>query len=262
MTTDMDAIKNKIKKLLAMAADDANLDGEVKTAMALAERAMEKYHLSHADIDAANVAANVTVDDDFQTQNSRGQNVRITQWERKLAVAIRVLMGSVGCFRDHVESKSGFGRVQQHGVITWYGTCEDVTLADDLFCEWAAVIGTIAMGKHNGVSRGAGARYALGFAESLLEQAETLAAKRREIITPSTTALTVAGETLSALLAQKRGNARNWLVKTKNVKLATGRSSGYAGCNGGHDAYNDGRADGQRADFNATRRHKLPGATG
>jgi len=51
---NLDQIKERIRKLLNLANDDAAMGGEVRNAIAFAERLMATHHLSEADLPNGN----------------------------------------------------------------------------------------------------------------------------------------------------------------------------------------------------------------
>lgn len=257
---NIDKIKDRIRKLLAIAADDATADGEVTAAMALAERALQEYHLSRADVEASSSESTTQPPTEtFGTVDTFMHGARLTLWESQLSHAVSVLVGSVNCYRTTKTKESGTFRVPKSGqCLVWYGPEEDCLLAAELFAEWQHVIATLAIGRFGGFARNDGARYAAGFASSLLDKATVAAANRNNIITPSTTALVRVGSgSLADVLRKKQAEGREWL-KTTGVNLSCGsRRRGLSLSGSGYDAYRAGRDDGSRADFTATRKPKL-----
>lgn len=256
----MDKIKDKIRKLLAIAADDKVADGEIAAAMKLAEAALEKYHLDRADVEAS-APENGTPKPEVMGQvKSSPLGPRFTIWEQTLCSAVMELVGSVGCFHNkQMAPKGTFRKPTLSAVVTWYGPAEDAKLASELFDEWGSVIATIAIGRFGGCANKEGARYAYGFAHSLYEKASRAAFNRTKLITASTTAIVKVGEgSLAMVLAAKRERSNTWLAESEGIKLGNGRrSAGYSWSKQDRDAYAEGRSDGDRAEFQAKRTAKL-----
>jgi len=254
MQLNIEKIKDKIRKLLAIAEDDKVIDGEINAAMKLAEKAMNEYHLSVADIEAQEVNSNNNTVS-YGSVSSPGQyNEKITAWEQTLAMAIQKLIGTIGCYTGRVEVKSAFGNKSNRGII-FYGNSEEAQLGNELFVEWSHVIATIAQGKYSSTFSGKGRSYAEGFSMALYEKSIAIEKQRQTIVTPSTTAIVkVGGGTLSQVLEKKRSEAENWLKTTTGIKLR--QKKGQQRYND-IDAYSDGKNDGQKADFNASKKPKL-----
>lgn len=257
---NLDKVKERIRKLLAIADDDRDADGEVSAAMALAEKALQEYHLTRADIEAENKStASPTIEEKYGTADAFSHGRRVTPWENQLWLAIETLVGSVHCYRTQGSKEVGtFKKIKLSDVLRWYGTAEDATLAAELFGEWQTVIATIAIGRYGGFARNDGAKYAYGFTESLREKAVKIADDRKNVTTASTTAIVLVGSgSLADVLRDKTKKADNWLA-TQGVKLYAGRrNKAFRVIGESVSAYSAGRVDGQRAEFTAVRRKKL-----
>lgn len=254
----IDKVKARIRKLLAIAADDSTIDGEITAAMALAERAMEAYHLDRADLE---VEATKTTEEAYGKHAGACIGARMTTWECSLFNAVAVLVGSVEAYKTTIDRPKGVFQVaSKKSAVMWYGPAEDARLAAELYEEWALSIAAIAIGKYGGAARGEGARYCFGFATALLDNARSQARKRREISTESTRALVLRGQgTLADLLIRKRSKAKNWLQKTEGwrPRKSSGARVGYTATAAGRDAYQAGKSDGASASFSAKRTPKL-----
>ncbi len=253
----IEKVKARIRKLLAVAADDSTIDGEIIAAMALAEKAMEAYHLERADLEAD---APQTTEETYDKHAGACIGARMTTWEVSLYNAVATLVGSVEAYRTTIDRPKGLFQVaNKKAAVMWYGPADDARLAAELYEEWALAIAAIAIGKYGGAARGDGARYCFGFSSALLNQARAQAQKRTEIKTDSTRAIVLHGKgTLAEVLIQKRTKGRYWLQKTEG--WSPRRSSarvGYSSTSGGHDAYQAGRSDGARAAFTVKRTPRL-----
>jgi hypothetical protein len=254
---DLDRVKDKIRKLFALAADDAHADGEITAAMSLAERAMQEYHLTQADLEVSRATVGTNAPREYVSRSSSGRWVKsLARWESTLSEAIRTLVGSVGLYRSHERKPTGtFGVHRSTPCIVWYGVAEDVELAVSLYDDWSHVIATIAQGRYGGAYRGDGSSYAYGFAKALWERACTESESRAAVVTPSTTAIVKVGSgSLADVLATRQQDARAWLATT-GVHLCAPRGTRFTMKN--PNAFEDGRSDGSRADFRATRKAKL-----
>lgn len=260
MSVDMDRIKQKLRGLLNIARDDSAASGEIDNAMALAAKLMNEHHLSEADIDATAQEERCDRSQPMGTADCDMTSSNFTTWEFALANAVRTLVGSVQCYRDQAMKKKGaFGKNMEVKFIRFYGIAEDAQLAADMMSEWAQVISTMAVGKYGGCYRGDGAKYALGFAHQLGRRAAEAANARKMISNASTSAIVhVKGGTLAQVLEKKKELAVNWLKNEKKIKLNKrgGRGTGTYSA-GSYSAYAEGRSDGARADFSATRTRKL-----
>jgi hypothetical protein len=225
--------------------------------MKLAEEAMEKYHLTHADIEAEQQEAGTPKQTtEYQQTDSVGRWSGLAGWEGTLSQAIVKLVGTVGVYKTTKYQKTGtFGKPGRKGILTWYGSVEDTTLAAELFDEWAHVIATIGTARYGGCFRGDGASYCIGFARALHEKASAEARQRWTPPQVTTSAIVKLGHSsMGAMLAAKKNESKNWLA-SQGVRLGSG--SGGSGRIRNHDAYSDGQSDGRRAAFTTNRSAKL-----
>lgn len=260
-STHIENVKRRIRGLLAIAADDSQFDGEVSAAMALAEKAMEAYHLERADVEAGDSSPTSTADVMGDTL-SACNGARLSTWESTLYHAVLSLVGSVKAYVTRTDAPVGpFQTASRKAALMWYGPADDARLAAELFEEWCHTIATLAIGKYRGCMRGDGARYAYGFALALREHAKQQARQRDNVVTDSTRAIVKRSDgSLSMILASKRARAECWLTTTRKIKLGnTSRRAGYSWSPSGAGAFQAGKADGARADFSSQRRARLEG---
>lgn len=256
MSFDLDKVKSRIRKLLNLAADDAQADGEISAAMKLAEQAMVKYQLELADIEADDTQE--TPAESIDRVFAKCRTSRLTQWESKLASAIVELVGSIKWYQAMQQVQTGAFQKTRQSVVCFYGPAEDVRIASELFAEFIDVIATMACGKFGGCIKGQGATYAYGFASALKEKAYAASQERARIITPSTTAIVKRSEgSLADVLVAKKERASQWLAES-GIKLSnTSSSRGYNWNSNTRSAYDCGKQDGSRSDFSANRMKKL-----
>jgi len=252
---NLDRVKDKIRKLLGLAADDSTVDGEITAAMSLADKAMREYHLTAADLE---IQSETTIDNGRERVHVQKTTVgrwkkSLAPWEDTLANAIATLVGSIGVYRSR-ERGGTFGQ-SYVPCLQWYGVAEDVQLARDLYDEWSHVIVTIAVARYGGAYRGDGASYCWGFSTALRNRANKIAADRSAVVTPSTTAMAKAETgSLADMLVRYRDDAKSWLAKEHGVNL---RNVSLRHKVRNVDALADGQSDGLKANFTVNRRHKL-----
>lgn len=257
---DLDNVRRKIRGLLNLGENDGAAEGEITAAMNLAQQLLDKFHLERADVEATE--PEVRAAEHYDAATVPGNKKWRLGWETDLAWACCKLLGTVQFYRSTGPcpvTVGVFQRPELRSQIVFYGPEEDARLAADLFGEWSVVIATMATARYGGFCAKHGGKYAMGFAESLYNKAIEIHKHRREIVTPSTTALVATGDkSLATVLAQKRKKSSDWLRREKGIHLSRGtQSSGYRA--GSHDAYMGGKQDGARADFAAKRRPKLGG---
>ena len=258
MDANLEKVKQRVKKLLNLAQNDGAQDGEIAAAMQQAEAMMEKYHLAQTDVAAAQIDKPAQPEH-FEKVGQAFETGRLSQWENHLYHAVKTLVGSVDAVRGNITTTFGAFKQQiNHSGIYWYGPAEDARLAAELFADWSSAISTMATGKFASCTTGHGARYALGFATALHEQATDAAVKRATVVTPSTTAIVCReGGSLAEVLALKRASAKAWVEKKDGKLRNRGKTKGYTFRGGDESAYSEGRVDGAKAEFNANRTKKL-----
>lgn len=242
-------IKQKVKKLLNLGNDPAAFDGEVRNAMAAAQRMMDQHHLSEADLSQEGGYEEQMTQSHVYTNGSS-----LSTWESSLAHAVADVVGTVGWYRSHPmmrRTEQGFavvenGQPQKAVKVMFYGPAEDVEIAKELFTDMSLTIMTMARLKYGTVFRGEGRSYCEGFTRELAEQAK-LGTKARS-------------NTCSAIVLKKADLARKWLKEVAGVKLysAGSRSSSSNSL----EAYREGRRDGAQAGMSVNRKSKLPGNMG
>jgi len=255
---NLDKVKDRIRKLLAIANDDSSADGEISAAMKLAEEALEKYHLDRADVESHATTEKPHTETHI-VENCTFHGKRMTAWESRLWVAVKKLVGSVGAYSAKKIVPNGTFKVpEKREVLCWYGPAEDVAIATSLFAEWRHVIATLAIAKFRGFARNNGARYALGFAESLVDKAGEADQNRRKLITNATTAIVhCTFGNLGQVLDRKREAATEWLRKEQGVRPTRGSIRRCSITSNNYDAYEAGRTDGRNANFSVTQSKKL-----
>lgn len=249
---DMDRIKDRIRKLLAVATNDSAATGEIENAMRFAQALMDAHHISAEDAHAAAGAEEVR---EYGYGESFTSGRSLTTWESTLTHIIGNLCG-VKCYvvrnsRKVVGGRTVFGDNGREVLavkIVWYGEVGDCNEAASLFAEWQQTISAMARIRYGGALRGEGAYYASGFVSAMRD-----ANRKQDPVTVSDECKAIAVRA-QAIVKTKQHAASDWL-KRQGVKLGSGgsRSSRI----GDGSAYGAGRKDGSGAGI--SRRGRLGG---
>ena len=245
---NLDRIKDRIRKLLNVAADDAASDGEIANAITAARNLMHAYQLEEADCELQ------------QEKKAHGRRTastngtRATYWEGQLAHFVCDLVGGVQCYNDRsANARVEGGTVKRCKAFTFYGLDEEAKLAAETYEELVATIATMAKLKFGGWYRGDGAMYAEGFVQGLNQQIAK--ADEEAMKTETGTALVVRSQ---ELIEAKKAEGSRWLEDVCKIKLRAG-SRRTGSTTGSFDALKAGRADGRNANLNGVgqRRKKI-----
>lgn len=239
-----DKIIERVRKLLNLAQDDGAADGEITTAMRMANDLIAQYQIDKMELEAETDAVEEEYGKGF---TGAGGDQRRQAWMDVLAGAIAKAVGSIGVYTSHDKLKSGtFGKEAYVPGYVFYGPESDVALAIELFNEWCSVIGTIATGRYGSPVRGAGRSYAIGFASALSGIAN-------QLYSPTSTERGIVP--VAGILAVKREKAAVWLESTTGLKIRKrGRTIKV---NDNRGAYSQGRADGAKSGFGVSRTKSL-----
>lgn len=208
----LDKVKDRIRKLLAVAGDDAATPGEKSNAMRFASAMMRKHNLERNDVEN---------ESEFIRVNCAGHGRRITKWESTVAYVVGRVVPSVMV-------------VKWGDQIAYVGTKADAELAALIYSNWSDTAHSNAVRKYGSWARGKGASYCLGFAGGLNEVVDEAEAKDKTehgnaMIVSNARALTI------------RNNARQWIAKTNKIgKQYNNRKSTVD-----RGAYNAGVQDGR-----------------
>lgn len=118
---DNKQIINRIKKLLNLAEDKANME-ESHSAFLMAQKLMVKYGVNPSEI---------TEDEEVREvlRASGTQYKRLYWWERELS---HIVAKNFRC-KNYINSKREFGKVQVQRKIMFMGTKEDIELANAMY---------------------------------------------------------------------------------------------------------------------------------
>jgi hypothetical protein len=251
--SQIDKVKDRIRKLLNLAENDAATEGEINNAVNFAQRLMQEHHITQEDIHT-HAADQERVEMNQEAAFTSG--VKVCAWEHALANFVTEMIGSVGVYSAGTHNATtphgtmlfdNKGQPCKRHKYVFYGEIEEARLATDLYTDLTRTIAAMARMRYGGALRGDGRDYGLGFVSGLrtkLSEAKTQAQTE-------TTALAVR---CTQIVTQKRAAAGDWL-KSVGVDLhrSTRRISGASNGN----AYGQGKADGAKANVTATRRARI-----
>lgn len=262
-------IKAKIRGLLNIAKDDAASENEVETALKIAQKMMERHHLSEDDLTEDPLAQMEQAANAPKTKEATELGSKIYTWEVILAETVaRHIVKGVGWYSQKTyQTPSGLIRRNEHGKpmqcgqIMFYGVAEDVEIARRIFDEIRTAIIALARLRYGSVFRGDGAAYAEGFATGLKkksiaqdEQERDEAQKRLTTTSDNRGMILISRRT--DLIRRKEDSAKKWLASPAggSIRLAT-QSRG--GSSGDDSARQQGMRDGAGYGVNAARSKKL-----
>lgn len=199
MSVENDKIREKIRKLLALANDEGAMKGEIDNALRFARMLMQQHNLTEEQIRAderpktAHEAAAVAEATEYVQSTHAGQGSRLTAWEDTLARAVCSLIGTVqryaGVTLSERRTPEGVlifnphtGQPVRAAGIVFYGPAEDVEAAKAMMHEWSLTIVAMARMKYGGALRGSGRSYCEGFAGELLVKVAKLLRTERETV--------------------------------------------------------------------------------
>jgi hypothetical protein len=253
-------IASKVRKLLAIAQDDATGEAEMQNAMNFALKMMEAHHLSEEDL------AHEPQDDYSKVDRAEFDRVRsfvgskLYWWENILAGFVSKLVGVpvyVDKERQLVRSRAGIVRQPptRASSVVFYGVAEDALIAAELYDDLRALIGVMATAKWGSMYRGDGAAYAQGFVTGLLSKLRE-SKRLGHSDTSSTTAMILVARR-DDLIKYKERKAELWLAEQHGLRTRKGGSGRGRGTRtGSRDAYTEGRTDGQSADVQPRERRR------
>jgi hypothetical protein len=258
-------IKDRIRKLLNVAQNDAATEGEIDNALRFAKQLMDKHHLDEADLveEPADQWQQIAAARRDRVWASVGK--KFYAWENHLACFAADFVGGVGVYRD---AEKKIARTPRGVVILndeeepyksvrfcFYGIAEDAVTAAELFHELRLTIRAMARLRWGTCYTKDGGAYAQGFVHGLFSkmkranQDQKLLAQRQG----GNQLILIARRT--DLIERKMSTAAEWLRETTGIKLRKGQGS--SGASGSADAWREGREDGKRTDVRAARRAKL-----
>lgn len=239
---DLDKVKDRIRKLLNVAENDAASQGEIDNAVRAARNMMHAYNLQEDDCKLKD-----EVPDRKGTSTGSTNGAKVTLWQVRLSQVVCDLVGGVACYQNNGgKSRVVAGRYKTFGCFTFYGREDLAILAAQTYEELCSTIATMGKLKFGGWARTEGAVYCEGFVQGLRDQIKE--ADRLAQQTETGTALVVKS---TALIEQQRKDARQWLATEKGIKLVKG--SRRTGGSGSTSTFDQGRKDGRATDLNSAK---------
>ncbi len=258
--------KKTIKDLLNRAEDDASADLEIEAALKFARRLMLRHNISEEDLEDPQDPHEIAADTEYGQTDAFPFASRLTQFEINLGHAVCNLVGTVNWYRV----SGSHTKKTRHGTVVFgddghprkviskcvfYGPVSDCNEAADLFEEWSTVIATMSRLKHGGFVRGSGRSYVEGFSMALYDKVKKINndelrdLEANEGMTKDIVLLGQAREVMKA----KKDRAEEWLKEEQGLTLTKG-GRGKGQQDRDWNAYDQGRTDGDKADF--SRREK------
>lgn len=264
---DLEQIKARVKKLMAVANDGIATDGEINNAMNLAMKLIDQHQIDVAELkEKEHQPDNI----EYGRVSMNYTTTRAVTWESNLAQAICKLFGSVSMYTDpnkQIFRINGVAQTDNNGepiytpMIQFFGPILEINEAKELYVDWLVSIGTMGVTRWGGCYRGPGAQYCDGFTRAIYNKVAQLNQSRQLIsakappqLSNNTTAIT-----LTKRYEIIKEGAVDWLGKTHNVHLKKRQgSSGYKRDNSG--AYSEGYSHGSKSNFSRNSgNHKLLG---
>jgi hypothetical protein len=245
MSTNVDRVKDTIRKLLNLAANDAATEGEVNNAIRFARKLMLEHQLSDEDCKANDESDEERIARaECQQFSINSQSAKCSGWESDLSTFVCHFIGGVRCYWKTNQIRRVNGIVQNANgsarcaVFTFFGLTGDAAVAQRVFEELSITIAAMGQLKWGGAFKGPGREYCEGFVLGLFEQLKRADSEHKAA---ESTALTVRRD---ALVKLKNDRAEEYLKKDIGIKLvsASRRGDEYHG-----DARHEGKADGARA---------------
>lgn len=264
-------IRDRIRKLLALAENDGAAAGEIENALRFADRLMAEHNLTRAQVIEADGHARAAELERMDRVSIHANGAKHSTWEGQLARYVCELIGGVYVYSDSpapVYAAPGICRFDANGrrVIgaryCFYGDAEGIQVAADTFRELSTLIAAMARLRYGSVMKGDGAVYALGFVCGLQDQMREGRQKERagtaQPAQPGAIVLSSSQRNaLDKWHTENASKAKNWLASAHGIHLrTTSRSAGYSGDGNAGAA---GRADGRAANVRSGRAPKLSG---
>lgn len=231
-------LKIRLKRLFAVAENDASCDGEIENALRAAKNIMDQHQINRDDVFETEDGVDTT--NVIYADNYRySMYTSICAWESLLC---KFVTGFASGTRHYIsrgqlrKNKAGMATNKTATKIVFYGPQEDVIFCCEIWDEVNLFIQAAArLHFGNALARGEAAAYAEGFASALCEADE----KTSEAVigTDDRYALMV----INRVCAIQEGG-KDWLA-SKGVNLRRGRGATSV-ANKSTTAFSQGKADG------------------
>jgi len=243
---NIDRIKEKIRKMIALSQDDGAAPGEIENAIDAATRLMAANNLTREDIDHSVSGADAVKRVELGRCFAYSYATTLTSWEKFLGAWAAKFVGYCSTYNEpKVQVRKGGIMMRDYkgdplvkGSICFYGSNESCAAAVELFEEVRDTIVAMAILRYNGHAKGNGAAYCYGFQQGLSEQ-----------LSGAELRLDTGAESHALILVDKQNQlavverAEVWLNKKHGIKLS--RGSGFGGYNDTAGARQEGREDGK-----------------
>lgn len=233
-------LKTRLKRLFAVAENDASCDGEINNAMLAAKNIMDQHQISREDVRETEDGVDTT--NVVYADNCRySMYTSICAWESLLCKFVTQFVPGAGYYISRGQIRrntAGMASNKTATKIIFYGPREDVVFCCEIWDEVNLFIQAAAR-LHYGkaLARGKAASYAEGFAEALYEANKEEVEKMEDESTSDCHALVVVNRSLAI-----RKGGKEWLAsKGVNLRKGLGPRSAAGKSEG---AYNQGKADG------------------
>lgn len=248
---NIDAIKDKLRKLFRVAENDASTDGEIDNALRAAECIMNTYNLERDDVfEGEDGEVNVT-NLSFTRVYRYSKYQTLSGWEASLISFVNKFVPSTQAYvqRGAIRrNEYGMAANSRATAIVFFGPEMDTIWAAEVFDEVVTFIVAAATLRYGAaLHRGMAAAYAEGFCMSLLDSVTRTQAQLRS--TSDSRALVVVNRSKAMCEA-----SRNWLQSEHNVRLGRARRMSSSASWRHGDAYSQGRADGVGYSPSATKK--------
>ncbi len=272
---DNDRIREKIRKLLNLAENDAAMGLEIDNAIRMARQLMVEHNISEGEVRSAGEERSpedIVRGTQYARVERATSNMHLQTWEISLVSAVLNLIGTVKWYRTSEETirrdlRTGFmihstmqGRTHEPAKAlkyVLYGPAEDCEDASQMINEWSILIITLASAKWGHPFKGPGRSYAEGFAEALRAKVQEAIRQETAALPESSSTSAIQLRKATSLMALKKVEADRWLER-QGVRLGKASMSSPSGQYHG-DARSDGTRDGRAASFTHSRKPKLGG---
>lgn len=252
MNADLSRVKDRIRKLLALAENDGAMGAEIDNAMRLATEMMLAYQISRDDLHMESENGGSAVNTSnvvFGQRNAYSYMERMTCWEGQLATFVCDFLGTVQCYKSTgvLKSNNGVverdekGRIKRAAVIVFYGPEADVEFAQQLYTEIQLSVIMLARLRWGSHRVGDGGSYCEGFVVGM-RNANYRAVE--QITAHSDSRALVLRSQQQAIALRQSGT--DWLQTTQGVKLGKGQASRGVNRSFSQQAYSEGKSDGAK----------------
>lgn len=288
---DIDNIKDRIRKLMAMAHGTGDTggatDAEIESALKHAARLIDAHHLEAAEFEPKRSED----EDKMGMAGGKTESPKFHAWETNLARAIDHLFG---CTKHYVQNQAVpylvdgvaqfytgkyAGQRKMCKVVVFYGPLIEAQEAAELYSEWCKLIAALGVMRWGGAYKSHGAKYCEGFAQALCNKAYKINTERALVAAKPLKMLPGETEVESKVMVEGVGDdhtaitlkgryealqerATIWLEEEAGVTLNAGHSR--AGSKKGTNAaFREGLAHGEGAEFGRrTKRRQIEGPKG